>query len=259
MEAQQEELISWKKMREITESPRGKLFQGWLQWSDNIDLPPIHRKDVILDIGCGPQGIIQTISKGIRVGIDPLISKYRSTYQMPADINFVVGVGEYLPFKDNKVDLIFMINTLDHVINPKKVLVEVRRVCKRFLILDTNTTPLSDKFMMKVGYKHPLDIYHPHNFTAEEVIKLLNSAKFKILDIKYSGSNTRPAFLLSPVLSFFKKTKQNLKIDSIWCIKGKIHLIVKKYFLNIINFPLFRINKKKFADNIKIIAQTLDE
>lgn len=252
-DAQKEESVSWERMRAITESPRSEIFQDWSDWLRDTNLPSIDETDIVLDIGCGPQGIIQMMPSGVRIGLDPLIFKYKSMYPLLGDINYIVGVGEYLPFKDSKIDFIFMVNAFDHVIDPKKAIVEVKRVCKKFLILDTNTTPLSDKLLMKLGYRHPLSIYHPHSFTAGEIIRLINSHGFKILEARYSGSNTRLTFLLHPIFSIFKRwTKKEQK--DFWYREGKLHLIIKQYFLNIVNFFLFRITKENFADNLKLYS-----
>lgn len=258
-DAQREELTAWKKIREITENPRDEVFQGWFEWSREVNIPPIDKKCVILDSGCGPHGIIQAVPKGIRVGLDPLMSEYKKIYPIPSDINFLVGVGEHLPFKDHSIDIIFSINNLDHVINPKDVINEVTRISKNILILDTNTTPYSDRFMMKLGYKPTLDIYHPHTLSAGEILNIISSNEFAIQDLKYNGSKTRPTMLLYPLLMLYRKyrnpkTSMSKERGPIFHTESRIHSIIKRYFLDIINFFLFRISKRRFSDNIKLIA-----
>lgn len=252
--AQNEELSTWRDIREIVEKPRGELSESWSDWLNGIDLPSIDENSTILDIGNGPHGIVQDIPKGIRFGLDPLISDYKCLYKLPTDVNFVAGIGEYLPFKDNKIDLVFVVNTLDHVIDPNAVLKEVKRACKNFLILDLNTTPLSDKILMKFGYRPRLNVYHPHKIVASELIQQLNSLGFKILDIYYEAHTHRPTFMLHPILSFFKKNSNVEEKEEIYHTESKFHINIKTYFLKPLNFFLFPISKKRFSDYVKIVA-----
>lgn len=59
-----------------------------------------------------------------------------------------------LPFKDNSLDFVFCINTLDHARLPKQVLQEAWRTLKpeSLLLLDVNVEPLLDRIFMKIGY-----------------------------------------------------------------------------------------------------------
>jgi ubiquinone/menaquinone biosynthesis C-methylase UbiE len=86
----------------------------------------------ILEIGCGPSGIINFIPRNnLKIGVDPLILKYREKLVIKSNTNFLLSVSEFLPFKNNSVNILFAINMLDHCQNPIKVIREIRRIIKK--------------------------------------------------------------------------------------------------------------------------------
>ncbi len=84
---------------------------------------------VVLDIGCGPRGILYHLPAKYKYAIDPLIDQYDKYY----DLNFIDGLikgkGEDMRvLRGNEIDLVTTVNSLDHCQFPEKVLREVRRV-----------------------------------------------------------------------------------------------------------------------------------
>lgn len=86
----------------------------------------------ILDLGCGSKPYKPLFKGKIKsyVGLD--INK-----ALNADI---IGVGEYLPFKSDKFDVIISTQVLEHVDDPKRVIEELYRVIKKegIIILSTH-------------------------------------------------------------------------------------------------------------------------
>ena len=81
---------------------------------------------ILLDIGCG-SGWFRRYTKDVNyIGLDIMIRQ-----DVEIDFPMVVGIGENLPFKDESVDHVLVLATLDHVINPAKVLKESYRILKR--------------------------------------------------------------------------------------------------------------------------------
>ena len=81
----------------------------------------------VLDVGVGPQRVPTHIEYSVRsdvffVGIDPLRG------QQPKDFAFVQGLGEYLPFRSSCFDQVLFVTSLDHFIDPRRPLIEARRV-----------------------------------------------------------------------------------------------------------------------------------
>lgn len=81
---------------------------------------------LVLDVGCGPQPQ-PTYARGFGgrlVGIDPLRGAERREFE------FVQGLGEYLPFRDDVFDRVLFATTLDHMLSPRRALLEAARVAR---------------------------------------------------------------------------------------------------------------------------------
>lgn len=76
----------------------------------------------VLDIGCGPQARPSYAGAARFVGIDPLRGEARR------DFDFVQGIGEYLPFRDQSFDHVLFATSLDHLLDPVRALREAARV-----------------------------------------------------------------------------------------------------------------------------------
>jgi len=80
---------------------------------------------LVLDVGCGTAArppYHRRDGRACYVGVDPLVGT------SPRDFEFVVGVGEHLPFRSACFDVVLSATTLDHVVDPAASLREVRRV-----------------------------------------------------------------------------------------------------------------------------------
>ena len=83
----------------------------------------------ILDVGCGPQATPTHMAYCSKkdvffVGIDPLVG------DQPRSFAFVLGLGEYLPFRDELFHQVLLVTSLDHFIDPIVPLKEARRVLR---------------------------------------------------------------------------------------------------------------------------------
>jgi len=103
-------------------------WQTFLRENFNLDFNFFKRKKV-LEIGCGPYGIIHFIDPNLSVGVDPL---FFSTWNKENEKScaHIVAVGEFLPLRDSMFDVCISFNVLDHTIIPKKVMGEMVRVLK---------------------------------------------------------------------------------------------------------------------------------
>lgn len=138
----------------------------------------------ILDIGCGPDGIINYINIGERYGLDPLMMYYLTNFKMPIDIKWIEGKAEYLPFDNNFFDLIFTTNALDHSRDPKKYLKEIYRCLKSngylYLTVDCygNYSAKFKNIREKIGLG---SMIHPHSFTKIQIHDLIKLAGFDLI------------------------------------------------------------------------------
>jgi len=117
---------------------------------------------VVVDIGCGPVGIISVVEAREKVGIDPLMDEYKKIFDMEPDVKYINAKGEEIPFPDNYADVVFCVNVLNHVQDPDKVLSEIARILKP-----------EGKLYFDV-HDNALSVGHPHLFTRESVYSLLS-------------------------------------------------------------------------------------
>jgi len=115
-------------LKEEAERHRKKTKILEREWEKFIKL---NKNSRILQIGCGPEDVINYFSIGKRYAIDPLADFYKEKF----DLNyhsflFSKGRAEKLPFKDNYFDVVILANVLDHVEQPEKALSEIKRVLK---------------------------------------------------------------------------------------------------------------------------------
>jgi SAM-dependent methyltransferase len=124
----------------------------------------------LVDLGSGPYGIVKGLCAfpGLRQiwAIDPLIGLYKQFHTFPEDERLVLvqGKGEHLPFESRSLDWIFLINVLDHVENPEKVIAE----CARVLRPDGAVCVAVHAIYNGWNHVRPIlryvDANHPHHF-----------------------------------------------------------------------------------------------
>jgi len=138
----------------------------------------------ILDIGCGPDGMINHIDQAERFGLDPLMDYYLSDFKMPKSIRWRKGVGESIPFENEYFDLVITTNTLDHTQQPEKMLEEVYRVLRKggHLFLSVNCYGPISLLGRRIFEKLRIDsTWHPFSFSFSQVQHLLTKLKFNVL------------------------------------------------------------------------------
>jgi ubiquinone/menaquinone biosynthesis C-methylase UbiE len=83
----------------------------------------------VLEVGCGPMGVIFFVPGTVRVGIDPLALEYRRHIDFSTrGAHLLASMGEHLPFRDGTFDCVVIGNVLDHVNEPQRTLHEIARV-----------------------------------------------------------------------------------------------------------------------------------
>lgn len=109
----------------------------------------LNKNSRILEIGPGPVGVINNISKWTKYSLDPLEESFKSLQFINTvrnqNVCRIAGRGEMVPFKDKVFDLIIATNMLDHTQEPEMVLFEMQRVLKSegYIYLGVNIyTPL---------------------------------------------------------------------------------------------------------------------
>lgn len=150
----------------------------------------IDGKTKILQIGCGPEDVINHFKKVRKFSIDPLADFYKKKFDFDYDSsNLIKASGEKIPFPDNYFDVVILINVLDHTHIPEKVLYEINRVLKDDGIFHFENYIFQKKFLQlakaweffkNTFSKEIYNIHHPYMFTRDD-LKILISEKFNIL------------------------------------------------------------------------------
>ena len=126
----------WNTWEELQKNGE-KAYTEWAEASLSIGLTDVEKafgsfadlKGNVLDVGCGPQsypGYASADKEKINLfGVDPLKGVKERKF------NFIIGIGEYLPFKNNFFDRVIFGTSLDHLFNPARSLKEAFRVLKK--------------------------------------------------------------------------------------------------------------------------------
>ena len=144
---------------------------------------------IILDIGVGPQKIPTHIEYCRKedtffIGIDPLVG------EQPRNFQFVLGLGEFLPFKERLFDQVLFVTSLDHFIDPNQPIAEAKRVlrddgqlCVWFGEKDKNANVSSKSHEWYEGLSVPKcaeDKFHYKKFTNAIFCDYIHAHHFKI-------------------------------------------------------------------------------
>jgi SAM-dependent methyltransferase len=128
----------------------------------------------LLDLGCGLGGYAKTLeSRGRKVVALDVNDEYVAVAKR-------IGVdarsydGFTIPLPDKSVDTTFMIEVMEHIKSPERLLPELRRVTRRNLIV---TVPnCTQAFNAPLVFHHMLDVDHKNFFTIDTLRSLLSSA-----------------------------------------------------------------------------------
>lgn len=134
----------------------------------------------VVEVGCGPIGIVSYFPAAERVAVDPLEHFYGkhpvlSKLRNPA-VDYRRGKGEALPLPDGGFDLAIMENCIDHVQDMDSVMRELRRVLKPdgLLYLTVNARTPVGFVVHRMLSNLRIDAGHPHTFTRDRVGRFLS-------------------------------------------------------------------------------------
>lgn len=115
------EKLFWQKKRAIIKN-----------WLAEIEY------DSIIDIGCGDGGLLDLVKKdccytGLDISPTQIASfkKWLKNYHAPKKVKLVKGDGTQIPFSEGKFEVALACDVLEHVLNPRKAMKEIKRVIKK--------------------------------------------------------------------------------------------------------------------------------
>ena len=176
---------------------QGSVDLTWYKWrADNLqrlfDTAFAQKKrsfesSRILEVGCGPVGVISFFNAMERYAVDPLNDFFESlpelTKHRNANVKYKTSMGEKLPFEDKFFDLVIIENVIDHVSNSGSVMKEINRVLKdkSTLYLTVNLHPGWGAFLHTIVSKLRIDKGHPHTFTIPRIRGFLKAHGFNLI------------------------------------------------------------------------------
>ena len=127
----------------------------------------------VLDIGCGPRGSLEWATMAAeRVGLDPLADTYRELGIDQHAMTYVTAGAENMPFDAASFDVITSLNSLDHVDDIDRAIVELSRVA-----VDRATLLLT------------VEVEHPPTATEPQVLEWEILARFTAWDVLWTRRN----------------------------------------------------------------------
>jgi ubiquinone/menaquinone biosynthesis C-methylase UbiE len=196
----------------------------------------LERSGKLLDVGCG-DGDFCIMAKGMFndvYGVE--VSQVRTLNaekkindrQDKGNFHFIQhDVDESLPFPDDFFDVATCIATLEYLVYPSRVILEVRRVLKPggyFIVQVSNFAFLQYRFTLLIG-KLPtpggidevgVDWERLHNFTKQVIVTVLRRSKFEVISLTCSGIFARirrilPSLLAADIIVKARKCKNEGK------------------------------------------------
>jgi len=186
-EAQRHEIAFWEGVRQ--NGYKGAPYSLWREvypltemWNYTIGQGyplDFFWDKVVVEVGCGPLGIVAALKAKEKVGLDPLSDVYDQIFTRPSDVRYIAAKGEEIPLPSDYADVVYCKNVLDHVHNPPLLLSEVSRILKP-----------GGLFILVVNLKDPAsqsDPLHPYAFTIEMVLQMVTAAGFLVEQARGGG------------------------------------------------------------------------
>lgn len=162
----------WKMLKKILENPA---------------------KGSLLDVGCADGTTTYQIHRSFPnlkiTGLDSYEKAINFAKKTKPKIKFVIGDAHKLPFKHSTFDLVTSIETLEHLEDPQKTLLEINRVLKPqgILIIGQDTDSPLFKIIWWLWTKSKGSVWnhsHINCVTPDILIRNVKSAGFKIKKVE---------------------------------------------------------------------------
>lgn len=173
VQASEGERIFWHELkgRASSEAYQLAVKQYWAEILAQLPFS-INDSSRILDVGCGPLGILWAIDKGERYGLDPLILDYMQDFRMPPDIHWIPEkIEDFSP--EIQYDIIFAMNSLDHIDDFQRGVKKLKSLLARdgyLVVMIYCHTTFFFKYYFRSLNRY-IDKWHPHHLSAKEVVR----------------------------------------------------------------------------------------
>ncbi len=127
------ELEFWRGwFAEHGSEPETEYYRKFMMDMGNVADAAFFDDKICLDIGCGPKGSLTWLTNvKVAIGLDPLADRYMEFGVADHNMIYLQAESEKIPLPGNYVDIVFSMNSLDHVDNLDQSCKEIRRVLKK--------------------------------------------------------------------------------------------------------------------------------
>lgn len=128
----QKELAFWREwFQQHGLGPRTGYYRDFMLNMGGLDDVDFFDDRICLDIGCGPMGSLTWLPNAkAAIGLDPLAGSYMEFDIASHDMLYLQAHAEMIPLPDDYADVVFSMNSLDHVDRLAAACREIRRVLK---------------------------------------------------------------------------------------------------------------------------------
>lgn len=126
------ELAFWRSwVSQQGAEPETEYYRKFMMRMGNIEDQGFFNERVCLDIGCGPKGSLSWLTNArLSIGLDPLAEAYTQLGVAKHDMVYLCARAEQMPFPERSVDVVFSMNSLDHVDDLPSACGEIRRILR---------------------------------------------------------------------------------------------------------------------------------
>jgi SAM-dependent methyltransferase len=210
----------WKEAQKLEK-------QWWLRWKARNDMQQVRlnmQNDAelhlgllqqylkipssprVLQIGSGAQGFVH-FCPGTKFLLDPLSVFFKQNFPelISPQSSIVEGMGETLPFENDSFDVIFYLQTIDHVDRPEATVREILRIAKPGAAIMISGHVFSGlASLLHIFFGKIVDPMHPHSLTTRRVKELIlqpsvDGKRFVILN-EEENTITIPIYPGFPIL-----------------------------------------------------------
>lgn len=136
-----------------------------------VDYVAEHGGQELLDLGCGVGGYSRLLGDRGRTVVALDVNPEYVAIARGIGVDARAFDGVTIPLPDDSVDTIFMIEVLEHIPDPGRVLAELARVARRNVIITVPDNTFT--FGAAVTFSHMLEVDHRNFFTAASLDALL--------------------------------------------------------------------------------------
>jgi ubiquinone/menaquinone biosynthesis C-methylase UbiE len=194
-----------------------KIISDYGYWKRSRIILKLKKFGSLLDIGCGTGDFVKYIASNTSFDVTCTeininnVNDIKKSYDINAKYGFLTEIN----FPTNHFDVITIWDVLEHIQNPKKLLVEIRRILKPNGILIIRI-PNGDSIDFKIFGKYwaGLDApRHYYTFSTKSITELLNNSGFII---KSRQTNIGGYLNLVTSISFLLNSQEiNSKVKNI--------------------------------------------